>query len=359
MNKHTHTKGFTLVEMVLTVLVLAILGTISFPTLIGFLRQRDVTNEAAAQQQILKAMQAHLAQTGTLPSDNDSNPTTGWPYQLARFTNMSPNQMVLDTWGNPRRYIMLTQNETLLGQNIPVYYATVISRGPNLTPTAVTNIIPVTTTGGVSDYGTNTDTGWWKVAHGAGNTPTVQFATAKAGGDDMMVRFTDYTDKINNYNITLQRLQSVAQALETYSRTKYAEALAAGIANASKLIYYPPAVVDGGTSTMAGWAEYPISVKNETTAATGGSYIAATSSSASRAQGLVFLMRILGLPDSYCCSAMEMYTDGSGNRQPMPFFYGSNPRVRTSSGACGGRVNPIATTSTTLPARISTVNNCM
>jgi prepilin-type N-terminal cleavage/methylation domain-containing protein len=333
-------QGFSLVEIIIVVGVLAILAGLSFPTLLQFLKQRDVTTERAAQLQISQAFQAYIAQNGNLPADSGS-----WATELAPFTNLSPNQLLKDTWSNDRRYIMFQRNETLLGQSVPVFYVSVHSRGPDLRASAVANSIPVNG----NDYQAATDSGWWK----AQADPTAAYASLAPAGDDLMVKFTDYTDKIEKYNLTLKRLQDIGAALESYSRTKFAEALSAGVLGAENFIYYPPAQCPlTGSCTVDNWAEYGSNVKTDVATIQGGSQVLNMSdTNSTRRTAMINLMRVLGLPDTHCCSAIETFNNG-GTIQEIPLFYASNPRPRVASG-CGTRPNPIIG-NTALSPRIST-----
>jgi hypothetical protein len=61
---------------------------------------------------------------------------------------------------------------------------------------------------------------------------------------------------------------------------------------------------------------------------------------------MIDLMRILGLPDSHCCSAMELGVDDL----PLPFYYYSNPRRKVGAGCDVRGSNP--TLHIILPPRI-------
>lgn len=339
--------GFTILEMLLVVGVLAILAGLSFPTLIGFLKMRDVSAERMAQLEINKALQGYIAQRGMLPEDSSD-----WARELSAFSNLSPNQIRNDTWGNARSYIMFTRNEVMFGQNIPVFFVSVLSRGPDLTAGGVTDRIAIDGT----NFAISTNNGWWKNQA----TPVAAFGELAPSGDDIMLRFNDRFEKIEKYNLTLKRLQDIGVALENFSRSRFADALASGMPEAEQRIHYPLAaldssVTDRGTVAATPWSEYNPTVMAEMKAITGFEThggINIFADHASRRTNMISLMRAIGLPDSHCCSAMATFNN-SGVMEEVPFYYASNPRPRTSTG-CGPRADPF-NGQTPLPARVSTL----
>lgn len=350
-------RGFTMAEMVIVVAVLAILVTVSTPVIFQFMRQRDQQNEESAQQEIRKAIQAYLADKSALPDD-----TTDWATALAGYTNLSRAQIATDGWRNPRTYIMyLDSTRNIMGTPVPIYYVTVFSSGVN--GKAENKIVvngTTTTVSGVAITGTafagSTNSGWW-----ARNGDRVaNFSTVQPGGDDQMMRFTDYPEKLDRYNLTTQRLDRLSQAIETFARSGYAERVAAcGDPSLTKdangnitdptwgplcnngapevTVYYPKATaIEGGTDSAVYKTNTVIVNNNQGDAA--------------RRTDMQKLVRMLGLPDEFCCSALENGSDSKAK----PFYYFSNPRPRGTSGSCTTRPGAA---DNKLPARLTTQYN--
>lgn len=359
------TSGFTLAEMILVVTVMAILASVSASPLYQLIKQRDIREEQNLQIEIQKAMQSHVTNTSELPTDTIATSVTdpaNWFNALARYTNLSPNQIRFDVWGNERRYVLLQRTETLLGSDIPVYYATLISAGPDNVAASATSIAiqnggvftyNTVAGGNINGYQAASNGNWWKAL----SNPVDKFSSIAPGGDDMLVRFTDYPDKITRYNNTLERLDRIASALETYSKSKYAEAVVANDANAEKLIYYPYSITGANAAAPDSSGNYSARVKNDVITAnngTGDGSLAMSDTDSTRYTSMILLMRVLGLPDNNCCSALASFVDSGGTRHEMPFFYASNPRPRNADGSCSTRPTPLgASNNVTLPARIS------
>lgn len=344
-------RGFTLMEMIIVIAVLAILVSISTPAIYKFMQQRDLQAEQNTQAEIVKAMQAYLADKGVLPDDTATG-VNFWAQQLAGYTNLSMKDMQTDTWNHDRMYVMkqITTRQ-IMGTQIPVFYVTLFSKGPNgdaenKAPDGST-ITGIALTG--KEYSAQaTGTAWWR-NQTTDDAIVTSFSGISAGGDDVMVRFTDYAAKIDAYNQTLDRLDRLGQALETYARNGYAQKTVACVSTPTdptcmngypeQLIYYPRSSSTGSAGTdTANYYDTSTIVNDSAT------------DDVRRTQ-MKTLVRSLGLPDDFCCSAVQMGTDGL----PKPFYYFSNPRPRASTGAgCGAR--PTAT-GTKLPARLTTTLN--
>ncbi|HEX2859136.1 MAG TPA: type II secretion system protein [Alphaproteobacteria bacterium] len=361
--KNRNTRGFTLAEVLIAVAVMAILITVTSPALISFLRQRDVRQEQLAQLSIRNAMVAMLNEKNTLPSDADTG-SSAWYNTLARYTDLSPAQLQNDIWKNPRTYVMLQSAQNINGNTVSVTYVTVLSRGPNGKASSLTNssgvtIIPVSG----NDYAAPTNTGWWKLnstdpiaAFSAVGTPTTT--------DDIILRYTNYPARLNAYNDTQTRMVRISQALENYARARYAERVATCSVTTppadcatyppEKQVHYPPAT-NGPTNTFVPDSSfYNQAVLASVNAQNGGSpwYFYNGTDNASRRTALIGMMRLLGLPDEYCCSGVDTYTDAGGNLVSMPFYYFSNPRARNANGTtCGARPG---VNDPKLPARLTT-----
>jgi prepilin-type N-terminal cleavage/methylation domain-containing protein len=337
-------KGFTLAEMVIVIMVLAVLVTMSTPAIYQFLRQRDRQNEENVQLEIRKALQAYLADKNVLPS-----PAT-WSADLAGYTNLSTDQIANDTWNRPRSFITYTDPfRNLQGTNVEIFYATLMSAGPNGN---------ADTSPGVAvdseAFADSTHTDWWSNATGTPG-PVASFSALRTGGDDLMTRFTDYPEKLERYNVTVQRLERISSAIESYAKNGYANK----VVQCGGLARDPATGLTGDTSCDNGAPErmiyYPksLAVTNATDTANyynSTVYVDNAQSDSGRRTSVQGLMRLLGLPDDFCCSALSLGGDGS----PKPFYYFSNPRPRNAGGGCGAR--PDANT-IKLPARITTTND--
>lgn len=336
--------GFTVVELLLTVIVLAILLGISMPAIYQFIQRKDLQDEENAQLEIRKALQAYLQEKNQLPASST------WFADLAGYTNLSQEQMQLDVWKRPRMFITYTDtSRELLGSPVPVYYVSIHSSGPDRKADAATGIAV-----SGNDFAATSSNNWWARMF-SGTTPVTVFSTLKSGGDDIMVKFTDYADKISRYELTVQRLDRIATSLESYARNLYAQRVAFCSDNANaldskcvdnmpeKTIYYPKSEVYSSTGVVATDAalyyDDSVVVKNKQD----------TASDTERREGMVAMMRKFGLPDDYCCSALSTSTDLGAK----PFFYFSNPRPRNTS-TCGTRPG---VDSTKLPARLTTEYN--
>lgn len=360
-------KGFTLVEMVITVAVMAILVSLSMPAIFEYIRQRDSQREEVALAEIRKAIEAYLSAKGTLPSDTLGGANV-WYKQLAGYTSLSEKEIMNDVYGRPRMYIRYENDDGRSMQNtsVKIVYATVHSMGVN---GKAENKFDGTTIAGISlDTATNpvsfkaaSDGKWWKGLGGTGTPQVVAdkvvsiFSGLRAGGDDHLMRFTNYSEVLDRYKLTVQRLDTLTQALETYARSKYAERVSWCVTRPThvncnsgtpeKLIYYPrseptAAINEKQGTTSSHNVMYldgnTIRVKNN-------------GNEAARKKDMEGLMDLLGLPRDNCCSAL------TGNA----FYYFSNPRPRAASG-CGNRPRTVSASTPIneqkLPARVTTDN---
>lgn len=329
------TQGFTLAEIIIAVAVMSILITLSVPSVTEFMRQRDVRAEETAQNEILKAFQAYLSANNPLPDDSitDIANTNHWAKVISRYSGLGEEAVREDIWGNDRRYVRFFRNESYLGTQVPINYFTLMSKGPNRTASTATN-----SGGGVAVDGNNFATydnaSWW--SRQASDATKVQlFSELAPGGDDILIRYTDFPDKVARYNRTLERISSINTALDVYSKQKYAEALVAGVVGAERLIYYPRANASGAPADNASY--YYTAVEGDlSTYNSGQAILSGDATDSQRRSHMVALMRILGLPDESCCNALQTET---GTQDEKPLYYFSNPRPRTTTG-CGPRPDP-------------------
>jgi prepilin-type N-terminal cleavage/methylation domain-containing protein len=365
--------GFTLAEMILVVSILTILLAVSTPSLFGFIQQRDIQQEENVLQDLRRALQAYIADKNALPRlDDPATPAVEWAEDLAGYTNLSVVQIARDQWDNPRSFIRYVDtSRNIQGASVSVNYATIMSAGPDRQVEAITNRIPVQSTSMGPVFAAPADTGWWANQ----STPTnlqasiAAFGSLATAGDDLMVKFTDYPEKLDLYNLTLQRMDRLANALESIARVRYGEMVGycAGLprntngltGNTScdtpgeieRIVYYPIGV----PSNTSGWDEtfhtYHFIYTGASAPPTADQVRVRNAQGDTVRRGdMVKLVRMLGLPDDFCCSALERGTDS----EPKPFFYFSNPRPRGVSGGCGTRPG---LSDQKLPARLATVND--
>ena len=356
-------KGFTMVEMIITVAVLAILVGVTTPSIYEFIRMRDKQNEEIAQMQVRRALEAYIADVGEAPDDTATSPF--WYEALASYTSLSSDEIANDVWGNPRTYIMYRDaNRGIYGVSVTVSYVTLHSMGADGRAdnqedqngvTVTVNGIALATAAGSSVFNGSTAADWWKNQA----DPATAFAQVRGANDDVMMRYTNYDDVRIRYQTTSERLRTIGDALETYSRSQYAahvsecipvtltttKCLGGSTANSGSpqaAIYYPRALPATGSADTADYYQDGVMV------ASSAAIVNNADTDEQRREDMVNLMRLLGLPADHCCSALEMGTDD----KPKPFYYFSNPRSRTASG-CNARPTALAPK---LPARLTTSN---
>jgi prepilin-type N-terminal cleavage/methylation domain-containing protein len=364
------TSGFTLAEIILVVAVMAILVSLSTPAVMSFLQRRDIQAEENTLVEIAKAMKSYITDRNSMPAvtavaANCSSAPPNWAVEFSRYSNLSARQIACDTWDRPRAYAMFQRPDTFLGTTIDIFYASVHSSGPNLIANGAS-----ASAGGAADStpgihingnnfsNTNAGTTWWHRISSSDDAKIDAFVGMQPAVDDQLIRFTDYADKIEKYKKSLERLDRIAEALESYSRTKYNEAVFACGGSCAPApenrIFYPRAANPGAPNDSA--AYYYSTIQDDLNTYNGGNAIVNAGGSVAnhnaRREDMINLMRLLGLPDEYCCNALETYTPSTGAKPiEMPFYYFSNPRPRTGPSTCGGRPNP--NTGGTLPARLT------
>lgn len=387
---NSNNKGFTLAEMLIVVAIMAAVLTMAFPDVVTFFQLQEEREEAAEMFEIQKAMRAYADDRGELPIYNAASPTD-WAEELAEYTNLSTAQIANDTWDQARVYRAFTRNVAYREGVLTTYYATLMSFGREKCKDLGT-----TTTYAIAGAGCHASADVPAAAvdfYGATDNDritTYQELLSDVNGDDVVVKFTDVQIKTDRYLETVKRLEAVTEALEVYARSRYNEEASdygncvvvkqrfdAGLAGTSaadvtaacdtgrnptwtariaanttpdRTIYYPSTespvaadaafyapIVDSDAANFIDDAPRNEFKNYSNTAGT-------VASAAQRRGDVQKLMRLLGLPETYCCSALENDDDGA----PKAFYYFSNPRPRTSSTACGARpaVPPY------LPARV-------
>jgi prepilin-type N-terminal cleavage/methylation domain-containing protein len=324
--------GFTMMEVVIVVAVLAILVGLSFPAVTRYSQKRDVQLEQNRQIEIRNAVKAYVMDRNVAPTENN------WVNDLVQgYTNLTQAELTNDIWNRPR-VMRVYQDATrrIQGNAVPITYISLHSAGPDGIAAAVSG---TAVTGNSFVSGTNI--AWWD------DNPvlaqrTVLFSGLGAGGDDIMSKMTDYTDRLNAYELTVQRIDRIMDALASYAQNRYtaevercrglpvdgngltgdAQCDTAGALE--KVNYFPRsrAISVPETGLAASWNYLNTNVFVDNTAA-----------DTARRTAMQNLMREVGLPIDYCCSALTVAADGL----PMPFFYFSNPRQRLTSTTCSAR----------------------
>jgi prepilin-type N-terminal cleavage/methylation domain-containing protein len=353
--------GFSMTEMIIVVAIMAILAGLSAPAFIVFLNQQRVQQEQNEMDEIYKALEAFSDQFNRLPDDDPANNTfcntvnNTWNECLSLVSNLSADQIREDAWGNARTYIhYVNTSEILLDTQVDMHYTSLHSRGEDLIAEAVPGV--ATRLLGASvfvDFEVPTHADWW--ANDA--TPLDDYQSLEAGGDDHMIKFTDRHGKIKRYELTLERIRKIAEALDTYAQSKFNEAVVAGEANTDTKVFFPRANDDGtgasdtaayGNQVMADMTTYNFGADNEAENRSGGS------NENTRRAEMVELMRLLGLPDSHCCNALVR--DATDITQEQALFYYSNPRavINPATPTCSARPDGVTVGRRLfLPARVS------
>lgn len=360
-------QGFSLPEIVIAVAVMAIVLGVTFTPIATFLDKKTKLEEEQILLEVQKTMDAYARAFNALPSEDSSENPDGetWNERLAQFTNLSPAEILTDEFGAERVYIHTTTTETFLGTDIEVHYASLHSRGGNLNAEAADGI-PVGGTDGFGvTYETPDNADWWQ--NGTQEEVLDAFRNLAAGGDDFLIKFTDNQRKIDAYETTIARLGKVAESLETFAKERFTEAVVADAALPevsqdpliNQRVYYPQSQVPSGApadsanyasdiGTVMGPFDFTGGASNDIVFNDGGS----EANHLERRDNMIELMRLLGLPDSFCCSSLQRIPNNPDLE--MPFYFFSNPRPRVGV-SCGNRPDGVtAGRNIFLPARITT-----
>lgn len=336
-------KGFSMVEAIIMIAVLSTVMVMAFPNFIEFFKLQEEVSEERTMNEIREALSLYADANKKLPEE------ATWVADIAPFTSLTENAIANDVWGSPRYYKReLEQLSYRSSGNIDAYYAVVYGYGPDrISSNAVDN----------NDGAMN-----WAGFFDSANDPDSDkdYANLETLDDDFMVKVTNYPAQVRNYEETEKRLQAISDALANYAIAKFnaAQALNPGDpgyeANSEQFNYYPqgdvqdtlepdnvdyhPAVINDYTYSHPD--ESP-SVRNRGV------------SEGERRDDMETLMRVLGLPLSYCCSALAI--DEDTGEEPA-FYYYSNPRPLLNGGGCGNRPGP---GKTRLPPRLAVeVDDC-
>jgi type II secretory pathway pseudopilin PulG len=345
--------------------VVVILVAIGSPAIFSLINFRDENNEQRIMSEIADALQAYSFLYGEYPDDDttgidnplppgNANNANGeyWHEELARLSNLSPNQIRVDVWNNNRMYVRAALDEQLQGADVQIHYASVHAFGPNQEPEGGANI-PLN--GGGDDYAAATNTNWWGKLTGGGNAIRTAFAALQpaAASDDLMIKVTNRDQKMKDYETSLQRVNAISDALAQIADERYNLAVA-GITSTSATqissvlehlalsLYFPRSASQLGADLNDYYDASPNYGDNVPVAYSNNIVIAnnAGTDAARRGDGtagnfgMVGLMRILGLPDSYCCTPLFRERNGGApTQQERAYYYYANPGV-SSGGAC-------------------------
>lgn len=368
--------GMTLFEMILVIAVASIVMVLTVPTFNIFIDTRRQINEETVLREIRDAMTTFARQFNRLPDENASNNGfcnaggNSWAECLASVSNLSVDTIETDIWGQDRTYIHGTVNETLLGRTFTVHYASVHSEGANRRAEerdasgALINGMAVDS----DDFEPVSDNQWWANETSPANIQA-EFEGLVAGGDDHMLKFSDLLIKSNRVQETEIRIDNIMGALQSYASLKENEETVAcnGLPVASRNacfntleneIFFPPAQE---TTDATPDPTYNTRVRNELTSQYAsrltssriGNQDGSVAQRQNRLDGMIALVRLLGLPDDHCCDAL--IRDASLNadlEQERPLFYYSNPRERVS-----GTCQPRNMTEPFVPAYVSWQEN--
>lgn len=367
--KQEYHSGFSLFEVIVVVAVMAVLASLGAPAFINFLDLQREQQEATEMQEIKEAMRTFVERFNRLPDEDATNNnfcnagTNTWAECLASVSNLSADEIRTDTWDNPRIYVHHEDTSTVLfDTTVDMHYATILSRGVDNSAEAETGISAVLSGDGINwEFRPTSHGDWWK---NQGN-PIDSFINLTPGGDDQMVKHTDSNIKMERYEITLERMRDITAALQSYADARYNEMVVAGTPTNTCFItgsastqdidemrYFPKA----RHTTPSDNACYAANVYNEmsTYGFTNNRIENRATEEQRRREEMISLMRMLGLPDSTCCNALERVQIGGNWVEPGLFYY-SNPRLTLGGGGCSGSRPDGRTTGQTyfLPARVT------
>ncbi|MEC9291638.1 MAG: type II secretion system protein [Pseudomonadota bacterium] len=348
--------GFTLPEMILVVVVLGIFLTMVFPDITRLIQFNAAKIQEANMKDIQLAVEARAKDADAIRADGAvltdvSNTLINY---LSPYTRLPRNRIAEDEWGQPLLLEHAVAFDTYRGVSITVNYFAALSTGVNKArDTAQGTAFP-----GAGGFGAN--------------LTAANYANLAAAGDDYLIKFTDYPQKIAVIDDAVKKLEAIERRLEAYAEARFAEYItvkenwcttaprtttysndllacyagefaAGNQQDENKIVFYPADQVDSNNSrrNVYGRSAGPGSDRTNTAYATNltftdGVDVAANSIAEfnphtantenfisnshnaanrnNRGAAMVRLMRIIGLPDDYCCTS-----DGE------PFYYYSLP----------------------------------
>ncbi len=299
-------KGFTLAEVMLTLGILAMVLTMALPDIAKLFADQKSKIDELQIDDITRAMTAYAKSEKMLPAAKDTDPNwiegKDWADELAKFSKLSAEEMRTDAWGNPRIYEMYVDSgEGYRQGSIDVYYATVLSVGEKDDNESY-----------VEGEGTPSEPKrTWS------DLDETAYANYRPAGDDLVARFSDFELKTELYELRVERLQNIIEALEVYATDKFNDADAAAQADCAAggscdgleaRIYYPRS----GDSDVADVSNiYDAAVLSDMTAIIGKQLLVPGDE-----LDMKGLVRLLNLPETY---AMDPITEEA-------FYFYSNPK---------------------------------
>ncbi|MDD9912126.1 MAG: hypothetical protein OXR68_03750 [Alphaproteobacteria bacterium] len=353
--------GITMVETIILVAVIGILMGMTTPTVNRYIDRRQAELEQTDMLEIQNAMTEFAKVYNRLPDINPisnaycNTPNNTWNECLALFSVLSAEQIATDVWDRPRTYLNLRGTETLsiLPEGLEIHYATVHSSGVNQVAENLDeqkNILAGIALNG-NDFAVPTNNNWWINGGTVPNSINI-FEGVRAGGDDQLIKFSDLAIKLEKFKETRLRLRQIATALTAYASSKKQQQTVLNNPDRDRLVYFPRGLEVQQSQTQLTSID-PTVTADVQIYNSGNSFIENQDSTVierqTRLTSMVALMRLLGLPDEYCCDALVK--DGTINgdfTQERPFFYYMNPRDRRA-GVCLPRPDEPPF----LPARVS------
>ncbi|MDE0724444.1 MAG: type II secretion system protein, partial [Alphaproteobacteria bacterium] len=371
-------KGFTLPEMILVVVVMGIFLTMAFPDITRLMRFSDQKSQEANMKDIQTAIEVRLKDSDRMRSDGYSISPQGsadWVGDIEQYAKLPSNLIENDEWGQAliyRRFVDTTQqyNGVSLGD---VVYVAIVSTGANR---VTDTVVPATLS-------------------------AANYATLEAAGDDLLIKYTNYPERVKVIDDAIRKIRVIEQRLESYAESAlgnyvvekenhcsggvlagYSDDLLAcysgefggadNFQDENKLIFYPPDFRENTNAeqNLYGRRAGPAGARTDATflintelvssiTVEGGSpvyggftgnnttanYIANTNAGNrnNRGVGMIRLMRIIGLPDENCCTL-----DGE------PFYYYSLP---DEDGNCGTITRP-GINEVKKPAKVTIEQSC-
>ena len=311
-------KGFTLAEILLVVAVLSVLMVLALPEVTRFSSQSTSLREDIDMDNLSKALFAFMEENdGQLP------PTNSWVADLAPYTDLSPNEIQFNRWYYPRYYRAVSQTEPVLNAtlNFVPTHAIIYSYGADgeidadvMAGNFLGTLEPSNATDALANFG--------------GGVAAVidSYNGIEVGlGDDRVVKVSSRPFLLERALVDVNRLQTINTSLEQFENNAVLASAAAGTYDVNTLYVPPAAPIAGVTYDASVVARSNAHGYNLATPMTNGNANAAEI--ADRRESMLALVRMLGLPDDYCCSQLT----------GAPFFYYANFRRVDSSGACAAR----------------------
>ena len=323
-------KGFSLIEILLVTAVMAAVMSMVFPNITRFLDVRLEKNEEIIMAEIERALARYARENKRLP-----DPSEPWHRALSVYSELSEDDILYSLWRRDdgsfieRKYLRTSVSKPYQqSQDFDVFYAAVYSYGHD----------------GCVGY-EESETVCTQLLDADMDSES-EFQTLSAAQGDYIAKHNDYRDKIDAYEKTIFRLNNIAEALTAYATAYYNE----NVVNdaAQTLIYYPPSG-ESSLFTSIGNRYHDIAiwdVENTGGAGAGAQQFDMPENNDLRLEEMQGLMRILGLPETYCCNALATFIDDDDEEQETPFYYYSNPcdrdvgddklpaRISVTGGSC-------------------------